>query len=160
VSITISHGGYFGSSVTVPGTGIILGHGMCRFDPHPGLPNSVAPGKRPLNNVCPLILRQPGRDVAFGMRGGRRIVSVVTNVAYQLTQRRAVEDVVRSPRLHTDGYEPIEVTESLPAPIRGELEKMGHRLKVVATSGGSCNAAERKANGEMSAAASIVAAAI
>src|SRR5581483_782960 len=41
VAITISHGSSFGSCVTVPGTGISLGHGMSRFDPHPGLPNSV-----------------------------------------------------------------------------------------------------------------------
>jgi len=133
---------------------------MCRFDPHPGLPNSVAPGKRPLNNVCPMILRQKGRDVAFGMRGGRRIVSVGTSMALQLIRGRTPEDVVRSPRLHTDGYEPVEVTESLPVSIRSELEKMGHRLKVVATVGASCNVAERRVNGEMTAASNHVAAAI
>ena len=159
VSITISHGGYFGSCVTVPGTGITLGHGMCRFDPS-GLPNSIAPGKRPLNNVCPMLLQQPGRNVAFGMRGGRRIVSVATNLAHQLINGRALEDVVQSARLHTDGYEPIEVTESLPVAIRSELEKLGHHLKVVATVGASCNMVERRPNGEMTAASNHVAAGI
>jgi len=33
------------------------------------LENSPGPGKRPLNNVCPLIIRMPGRDVALGARG-------------------------------------------------------------------------------------------
>src|SRR5262249_59492146 len=81
VSMTISQGGLFGSCLAVPDTGIILGHGMCRFDPHPGLPNSPGPGKRPLNNVCPLIIRLPGRDVAIGARGGSRIVSVGARLA-------------------------------------------------------------------------------
>jgi gamma-glutamyltranspeptidase/glutathione hydrolase len=160
VSITISHGGYFGSCVTVPGTGITLGHGMCRFDPHPGLPNSIASGKRPLNNVCPMILRQPTRDVAFGMRGGRRIVSVVTNMAYQLIHGASPDETIHAPRLHTDGYEPVDVTESLAPEIRLDLEKMGHRLRVVPTVGASSNVAERRSNGEMTAASNLVAAAI
>src|SRR6185295_8212083 len=54
VSMTISQGGLFGSCLAVPGTGIVLSHGMCRFDPHSGHSNSPGPGKRPLNNVCPL----------------------------------------------------------------------------------------------------------
>jgi gamma-glutamyltranspeptidase len=82
---------------------------------------------------------------------------VVTNLAHRLLHGGAIEDAVRSPRLHTDGYEPIEVTESMPVAIRTELEKIGHKLKVSATAGGSCNAAERRSNGEMTAASNHVA---
>ena len=141
VAVTISHGSSIGSCVTVPNTGITLGHGMSRFDPHPGLANSVGPGKRPLNNVCPTILRQPGRDVAFGLRGGRRIVSVDLSVAQQLLAGRSMLDVLCAPRLHTEGYDPIEVTESMPVSVRRELEKMGHRLAVVTTVAGAVNLA-------------------
>ena len=59
VGITITQGGAFGSCLTVPGTGIILGHGMCRLDPRPGRANSVAAHKRPLNNVVPMIYAYP-----------------------------------------------------------------------------------------------------
>lgn len=142
VAVTISHGSSIGSCVTVPGTGITLGHGMSRFDPHPGLANSVAPGKRPLNNVCPTILRLPARDVAFGLRGGRRIVSVDLSVAQQLLQGSSMSEVLDAPRLHTEGYDPIEVTESMPNSIRRELEKMGHRLQVVPAMAGAVNIAE------------------
>jgi hypothetical protein len=48
----------------------------------------------------------------------------------------------------------------MPVVIRTELEKMGHRLKVAATVGASCNVAERRTNGEMTAASNHVAAAI
>jgi gamma-glutamyltranspeptidase/glutathione hydrolase len=146
VAVTISHGSSIGSCVTVPRTGITLGHGMSRFDPHPGLANSVGAGKRPLNNVCPTILLQPARDVAFGLRGGRRIVSVDLSLAQQLLRGGAVTEVLRAPRLHTEGYDPIEVTESLPGAIHRELERMGHGVKVAPAIGGALNIAEISRN--------------
>jgi gamma-glutamyltranspeptidase/glutathione hydrolase len=143
VALTMSHGGLFGSCVTVPGTGIILGHGMCRFDPHPGLPNSVAGGKRPLNNVAPTIMRLPDRDVALGLRGGRRIVSVATQLAQRVvdsgvTGRQAAE----APRMHLEGHEPVEVMESLDGGIVKKLIAMGHDVKRVAGVGGHAHVVE------------------
>src|SRR5262249_43206196 len=41
VALTFTHGDGFGAQVTVPGLGLTLGHGMSRFDPRPGRPNSV-----------------------------------------------------------------------------------------------------------------------
>src|SRR5262249_25518363 len=55
VALTQTHGAAFGSWLSVPGTGLILGHGMMRFDPRPGWPNSVAPGKSPLHNMAPFL---------------------------------------------------------------------------------------------------------
>jgi len=157
VAVTLTHGGDFGSCVTIPDTGITLGHGMSRFDPHPGLPNSVGPGKRPLNNVCPTILRQPGRDVAFGLRGGRRIVSVNLGLALQHLQGRSVLEAVQAPRLHSEGYEPIQVNETMPAAIRAELTKIGHELKEVKAIGGTANIAERGSDGRLRAASNLFA---
>jgi len=158
VAVTLTHGGDFGSCVLVPGTGITLGHGMSRFDPHPGLPNSIAPGKRPLNNVCPAILRLPARDIAFGLRGGRRIVSVSLSLALQMLQGRDALDAVGATRLHAEGYEPIQVTQALPGPIRAELTKLGHQLIQVNAIGGTANIAERDAEGRLRAASNVFAA--
>ena len=156
VAITISHGGSFGSCVTVPGAGITLGHGMCRFDPHPGLPNSVAGGKRPLNNICPTILRQPGRDVAFGMRGGRRIVSVISGAALRLLQGEGLQEVAASPRLHTEGYEPMQAAK-LPPAIAKEMEKMGHQVIGSSAIGGTTNFVSRSSEGRLESASTAFA---
>ena len=51
IAITLTHGGAFGAKVVVPELGVVLGHGMSRFDPRPGRPNSPGPRKRPINNM-------------------------------------------------------------------------------------------------------------
>ncbi|WP_315853990.1 gamma-glutamyltransferase [Gemmata massiliana] len=76
VALTFTHGGYFGSQVTIDGLGLVLGHGVSRFDPRPGRANSPAPGKRPLHNMCPAVVTKDGTPVlALGATGGRRIVN-------------------------------------------------------------------------------------
>jgi gamma-glutamyltranspeptidase/glutathione hydrolase len=131
VSMTISQGGLFGSCLAVPRTGIILAHGMCRFDPHAGHPNSPGPGKRPLNNVCPLIIRLPDRDVAIGARGGRRIVSVITQLAHRIVDHGAtVCEAATAPRMHTITGDPLEISRDFDPVVRDALAKRGHRLVV------------------------------
>jgi len=135
VSATISQGNPFGSCLTVPGTGVILGHGMCRFDPHPGLPNSIAGGKRPLSNVSPLILSLPDRDIALGTRGGRPIVNVCAQLAHRFVDSSsATSQILKSPRLHVCSREPLEFlefefTERIPQNIIDELISMGHNAR-------------------------------
>lgn len=131
VSMTISQGGLFGSCLAVPGTGIILAHGMCRFDPRPGLDNSPGPGKRPLNNVCPMIVRLAGRDVAIGARGGRRIVSVATQLVQRIVDFGTTAfEAAAAPRIHILTNEPLEISRNFDPAIRDELIKMGHRIEV------------------------------
>lgn len=81
IAITLTHGGSYGARVAVPELGIILGHGMSRFDPRPGRPNSPGPGKRPVNNMCPTIVTRNGTPVlALGAAGGTRIPNSVYEV--------------------------------------------------------------------------------
>jgi gamma-glutamyltranspeptidase/glutathione hydrolase len=156
IAMTISHGGSFGSCVTVPGTGITLGHGMCRFDPRPGRANSVGPRKRPLNNVCPSILRLPDRDVACGLRGGRRIVNVASHVCRQIVEHNASGlQAVSSPRLHVEEQGPIEVTRSMDEAIVTALRELGHEVKIVEGVGGHTNACERLKGGGLRAASNV-----
>src|SRR5262249_17974793 len=88
VALTFTHGDGFGAQVTIDGLGLVLGHGMLRFAPRPGRANSPAPGKRPLHNMCPVVVTRDGKPVlALGAVGGRRIVNTVFEVlAYRLGQ--------------------------------------------------------------------------
>ncbi len=151
VAATISQGGTLGSCFAVEGTGIILGHGMCRLDPRPGGVNCIAAGKRPLNNVAPMVVRMPDRDVALGLPGGRRIISV----GAQLAQRTV--DFATSPhetstasRLHVVVEEPVELSAGAYDKVAIGLEQLGHRVQRVDRVGGHAHMAEyQKEGGEM-----------
>lgn len=161
VAMTISHGGAFGSCVAVPGTGIFLGHGMCRFDPRPGKPNSVGARKRPLNNVAPTLVRTPSRDFAIGMRGGRRIISSVSIMCQRMIDENISGlEAVSGPRLHLEGQEPLEVARNLDPTLVAALQKAGHEVKVLPRIGGNANAVERSSGGRLRGGANGFAAAV
>lgn len=105
VALTLTHGGGFGARVTVDGLGLTLGHGVSRFDPRPGRANSIAPRKRPLNNMTPTAVLRDGRPVlALGARGGRRIPNAVYSVLLKFVGEDAsMAESVAAPRMHTLG---------------------------------------------------------
>jgi gamma-glutamyltranspeptidase/glutathione hydrolase len=70
VSVTPS-GGWLQSSPTVPGLGFCLNSRAQMFWLKPGLPSSLAPGKRPRTTLTPSIALHEGRPtLAFGTPGG------------------------------------------------------------------------------------------
>jgi len=143
VSITISHGGGFGSCVTVPGTGIILGHGMCRLDPRPYRRNSIASRKRPLNNTACMIARLPDRDVAVGLPGGRRIISVMPRIVQLMVDNGATgHQAAVAARMHVEMSEPVEIMQILGEPVIDALRGMGHEIKTQKAIAGAANCAE------------------
>ncbi len=82
VAITSTLLSSMGSRVVLPGTGILMNNGVMWFDPRPGRPNSIAPGKRPLTNMFPVILRRGDSPwIAAGASGGRRIMAAVLQLA-------------------------------------------------------------------------------
>ena len=138
VSLTQTHGGPFGSMVAVPGTGLLLGHGVARFDPRPGLPNSIAPGKQPLHNMAPFIALRDGRPfAAFGLPGGRTIPNNQVTLAVGLIDRGLdPRQTLEAARLHTEGAEPLEVERRAGKRVLEGLRKLGHRVEPVTGIGG------------------------
>lgn len=140
-ALTMTHGGGFGSHVMVPGTGILLGHGMCRFDPRPGWVNSVAPGKRPLHNMSPVIAVKDGRPVLVtGASGGRTIVN---NSAYltigRLIYGLSAGEAVAAPRLQCETMEPAVIESAAGADCIRALRARGHQIKETRRDGGSAS---------------------
>lgn len=142
VAATITQGGGFGSFFTVPDTDILLGHGMCRLDPRPGRANSVAAGKRPLNNVAPMIARLPGRDIATGMPGGRRIISAGAQLMQRMIDFGASPyEAAAAPRMHVQTHEPIEA-KGLATLLLDGLISLGHEITPVESIGGTAHCAD------------------
>jgi gamma-glutamyltranspeptidase/glutathione hydrolase len=95
----------FGSKVVFPGTGILMNNGIMWFDTRPGGPNSLEPGKRPLSNMCPVIVARDGKPwFAIGGSGGRRIMPAVFQVATMLALRgMSVDAACHQPRIDVSG---------------------------------------------------------
>jgi len=131
VALTLTHGNSFGACVTVDGLGLILGQGMSRFDPRPGKPNSVGPGKRPLHNMCPCVVLRDGKPLyCLGAVGGRRIPNAIFNVLAHLVGRgESLEDAVAAPRLHTEGDQNLTAEAAWPKSSLERLEKVGYKVK-------------------------------
>ena len=107
----------FGAKVMLPQTGILLNNGIMWFDPQPGKPNSIAPGKRPLSNMCPtVVVFDDGRRAALGASGGRRILPAVAQLLSFLADfGMNPEDAAHCPRINVDGPELVEADARLPA---------------------------------------------
>jgi gamma-glutamyltranspeptidase/glutathione hydrolase len=129
--ITMTHGHSFGAQVTVEGLGLLLGHGMSRFDPFPGRPNSIAPGKRPLDNMSPTIVLQNDRPIlAIGAAGGRRIVNGVFEVLFnRIGDGQSLEEAMTMPRLHTEGGLMINAESGRPEAEIQYLKQIGYSLR-------------------------------
>jgi gamma-glutamyltranspeptidase/glutathione hydrolase len=129
-ALTLTHGGSFGARVTVLGLGLTLGHGMSRFDPHPGHPNAPGPHKRPLHNMCPTIVSKHGQPTfAVGARGGRKIPNAVAEVLMQLVARgKGLAEAVAAPRMHTEGTLALTFEKAWPAEHLDELKTRGYTV--------------------------------
>ena len=109
----------FGSRVVLPGTGILMNNGVMWFDPRPGRPNSIAPGRRPLSNMCPVVVeRGDGLHVAAGGSGGRRIMPAVFQLASFIVDYGMSPGVaMHTPRIDVSGSPLVTADPALPADV-------------------------------------------
>jgi gamma-glutamyltranspeptidase/glutathione hydrolase len=143
VALTLTHGEAIGAQVAVPGLGLILGHGMSRFDPRPRQANSPGPGKRPLHNMCPTVVTRGGRPIlALGAAGGRRIPNTLFDVLLgRVGEGRSLAEAVAAPRQHTEGGREVWLEKAWPVGDVKRLAEIGYTIKV--GGGASLNAIER-----------------
>jgi gamma-glutamyltranspeptidase/glutathione hydrolase len=123
VSLTQTLLSVFGSKIVSPSTGILLNNGIMWFDPRPGGPNAIAPGKRPLSNMCPVIALQGGRPwFALGASGGRRILPAVLQIGSMLAAGGLdLESAFHTPRIDVSGGPEVTADRRLPAEVRAHL---------------------------------------
>jgi gamma-glutamyltranspeptidase / glutathione hydrolase len=130
-AVSLTHTVCYGSGVVTPGLGFMYNNGMCMFDPRPGLPNSIAPGKRPMSGGGPAILFQGDsvRLVLGSPHGGRKISSMAHVLASLLEFGLSPPAAVASPRIHCE-HDPRElrVDPFFPLDTRHDLERLGYQV--------------------------------
>ncbi|MDU9004540.1 gamma-glutamyltransferase [Sedimentitalea todarodis] len=113
----------FGSRVVSPSTGLLMNNGIMWFDPVQGRPNSLAPDKACLMNVCPVLGETTdGTRFAFGASGGRKIVSAMVQMAsFVADYGMDVGAAFHQPRIDVSGGPKIVADDSLPDDVLAAL---------------------------------------
>ena len=140
VAMTQTLNNAFGAKAMAPGTGIFLNNTMALFDPHPGHPNSIAPGKRSVSSMSPTLVTRDGQPfMALGLPGGVRIFpSVLQALVNVIDHGMSLQEAVEAPRIWTQGQD-LEVEEAIPIRVRGALTARGHEVVEVTAVGGGMN---------------------
>ena len=112
-----------GSRVVLPRSGVLMNNGVMWFDPQPGTPNAIAPGKRPLTNMSPIILASGDQpEIAGGASGGRRILAAVLQLLSFVAEfGMEPEDAAHHPRIDVSGPEGVTADRRLPAEVLAAL---------------------------------------
>ncbi|WP_435311159.1 gamma-glutamyltransferase [Primorskyibacter sedentarius] len=113
----------FGSRVVSPSTGLLMNNGIMWFDPEPGKPNSLAPDKSCLMNICPVIGSQGARSFALGASGGRKIVSAVSQLSsFICDSGMDIGAALHAPRIDVSGGKGSVADETLPPEVLSAIE--------------------------------------
>ncbi|MEY2809675.1 MAG: gamma-glutamyltranspeptidase, partial [Pseudomonadota bacterium] len=154
VSATQTINSVFGARYMVPGTGMIPNNYLYVLDPRPDRANSLAPGKRVISSMAPLIVLREGRPVlALGLPGGLRIFpSALQAVVNLLDHGMSLQQAVEAPRIWTQGYG-LELEPAFSQATAQALAARGHDILPVSNVGGGMNAIRFHDDGRLEGAA-------
>ncbi len=146
VSITTTLNALFGCGLYVPGAGFFLNDEMDDFATAPGRPNlfhlvqgeanAVAPGKRMLSSMVPIVAWRGEEELALGGRGGSFIPTHVAQVLLNvIADGDSLTAALGRPRIHHQWLpDRIEAEEDALSPeTRAELVRRGHQVLTSAT---------------------------
>jgi gamma-glutamyltranspeptidase/glutathione hydrolase len=154
-AVSFTHSVGTGSGVVTPGLGFMHNNNMMAFDPRPGGPNSIAPGKRPIYGGGPVIVLRDGRvRYVLGSPHGGRKVSAMGHVLVELVDfDRSPAAAVASPRVHCEGdLGDVRIEPCFPPPdeVRRALAARGLGLREDPYGGRVCLVAVDPATGRAS----------
>ncbi len=130
----------FGSGVVVPGTGFALQNRGAGFTLEEGLPNTVAPGKRPFHTLVPAFVTKPGAAsspdgrgdtpwMSFGVMGGSMQAQGHVQVLLNLfVFGMGLQQAIDAARFRHLGGTRIALEAPISDGVRAALAAMGHAI--------------------------------
>lgn len=129
----------FGSGVVPAGSGIVWQNRGASFALQPGLPNSLAPGKRPFHTLNPAFARlKDGRSLVYGTMGGdgqpQTQAALFTRYAWFGQELQAAVSAPRWLLGRTWGAPSVtlKLEDRWPAGLIDALATAGHAVEVIA----------------------------
>ncbi len=140
-ALTTSVNTGFGAGTSVPGRDIVLNNTMDDFSVQPGKPNAfglvgtkanaIAPGKRPLSSMTPVIVLDGKRvRLVAGASGGPLIITATLETLLGVVDFGLSTDAaVSAPRIHHQWLPDVLMVEpGVPDNTRRALERAGHKI--------------------------------
>lgn len=118
------------SGVIPPGTGFMLNGAMNWYDPRPGRPGSIAPGKRRFSSMAPTLVLEDGRPVlTIGAPGGAWIgVAIAQGLVNALDWGMTMQEAVMAPRVSAT-TDVIDISNRIPRRTEAALGLMGYEVR-------------------------------
>lgn len=132
--VSVTHTLGMPSGVIPPGLGFMLNGAMNWYDPRPGRPTSIAPGKRRFSSMSPLIVMEGDAPVAtLGAPGGAWIGVALAQVLVNLLDfGMGIQEAVLAPRVSATS-ETLDLSLRVPRATEAALAADGYRVKRVPT---------------------------
>lgn len=129
LTFTMTHTLGLASGVVTEGLGFMYNNAMVLYDPNPGGPNSIAPGRTRQHATAACILSKKGVPIlAIGAPGGHGICSgVVQAISNIVDFGMSPVEAVSAPRIHAEG-DAIEAEARIPRAVVAALEARGHTV--------------------------------
>jgi gamma-glutamyltranspeptidase/glutathione hydrolase len=128
-AVSLTHTLGSSSGVVTPGLGFGYNDYMNCFDPRPGTPNSVHPGKTRVTMMTPTMVFDGDRlRICIGAPGGTKIVTGIMQVLVNLLDHQMSPiEAVSAPRIDFQG-EIVQVEGRIPLAVSQGLERHGYRV--------------------------------
>jgi gamma-glutamyltranspeptidase/glutathione hydrolase len=154
VATTQTINNLFGAKFLIPGLGTVPNNYMNLYDPRPGQALSLAPGKRVITSMSPMMALRHGKLVyALGLPGGKKIFPSALQALLNLIDHgMSLQEAVEAPRIWTEGNA-LEVEQAVPDGVRAALTSMGHSVVAVPTVAGGMNGIQFHDDGTLTGAA-------
>ncbi len=132
--VSVTHTLGMPSGVIPPGLGFMLNGAMNWYDPRPGRPTSIAPGKRRFSSMSPLIVMEGDTPVAtLGAPGGAWIGVALAQVLVNLLDfGMGIQEAVLAPRVSATS-ETLDLSLRIPRATEAALAADGYQVKRVPT---------------------------
>lgn len=118
------------SGFIVKDAGFMLNGAMSQFDPIPGRPNSIQPGKRRLSSMAPTLVFDNDRPVlSIGAPGATWIGPAVTQALVNvLDWGMDVQEAISAPRVVSTSNA-IDISNRIPRATQQALEQQGYEVR-------------------------------
>lgn len=129
-SVSLSHTLGSASGVVTPGLGFGYNDYMNCFDPRPGRPNSIRPGKTRMTMMTPTMVFDGHGDlrVCVGAPGGTKIVSAILQVLVNVLDHEMTPvEAVSAPRVDFQG-DVVQAEARVPRAVCEGLEQLGYTV--------------------------------